>query len=540
MTSMRKLAALAAVLALLLAACGGDDGTAGDDTGDATSAEGADSSGDGAGDDAEPGDQAAPVERGGTLSLGTLNFPSSFAVAESEYGNMSPYYQAVYDGLLRVETDGKTFVPWLATDWSYNDDNTVLTMTLRDDVTFSDGTPFDAEAAAANLKRFPEGGSPDASNLANVADAVAVDATTLEITLSAPDPAFLSYLARNAGLIQSPASFEAADEATNPVGSGPYLLDADRTVTESVYTFVANPDYWAPETVLYDEVVLKPIADPTAMVNALKAGELNGANLLSADTFAEVEASGFTLNELLLDWAGLTLVDKDGAMGTPLADVRVRQALNMAFDREAIVQAYTADTGIVTTQVFQSESAGYDPALDDAYPYDPERARELLAEAGYPDGFELEMPSAAALGENLFAIIADSLAEIGITVSYTEVAVSEYFDEILAPNYPAYFMILERSANDWQFIQFLLGRDAVWNPSHYGDDTTDGLIDDIQVAPEGERDALVAELGAHVHEEAWWSPWYINTTTFATDSTVSVTMQTGNAFPFLWNFVPAG
>jgi peptide/nickel transport system substrate-binding protein len=91
-----------------------------------------------------------------TLTLGTLMAPKSFAASDSDFANVSPFYQAVYDTLLRMEPDG-TLVPMLATEWTYNEDKTVLTLKLRDDVKFTDGTPFNAEAAKQNLERFKTG-----------------------------------------------------------------------------------------------------------------------------------------------------------------------------------------------------------------------------------------------------------------------------------------------------------------------------------------------------------------------------------------------
>ena len=138
--------------------------------------------------------------------------------------NESPYGQAVYDTLLRPTPDG-TVGPSLATEWKYNDDKTVLTMTLRSDVNFTDGTEFNADAAAQNLIRFRDGNSPNKSYLAALKDAKAIDATHLEITLNASDPALLVYLTQNAGMQESPKAFTAPDIKTNPVGSGPYILD---------------------------------------------------------------------------------------------------------------------------------------------------------------------------------------------------------------------------------------------------------------------------------------------------------------------------
>jgi peptide/nickel transport system substrate-binding protein len=481
----------------------------------------------------------ASSERADTLTVAVLaTLVNGLSASASEFGNRNLYFQAVYDGLLRAEPDG-TIVPWLATEWSYNDDSTVLTMTLRDDVTFTDGTPFNAEAAAQNLIRFRDGPSPDASNLSLMTDAVAVDDTTLEITLSAPDPALLNYLGRNAGLMQSPATFDSADEASNPVGTGPYILNQGDTVADSVYTYNANPDYWAPEFVKYDNFVIRVIQDPTATLNAIRAGEVNAANIINLDAIPEVEGAGWDLHTQELDWSGLTLVDRDGSMGTPLGEPAVRQAINHAFDREAILEGIAGGHGTVTTQVFRADSPGFDPALDEAYPYDPERAQELLAEAGYADGFTLDLPTTAVLGETTFAIIADQLGAVGIDVNFVDES-ADYFSPILAPNYPAYFMILEQAPNDWQFVNFLLSENAVWNPSHYSDETSQELIATIQTTEGEEQATAVAELGRYVHDQAWFAPWYRVEANYATDSNVDVVIQTGNAVPYLFNFSPQG
>src|SRR3954463_10960799 len=185
------------------------------------------------------------------LTLGAIVPPTSFAAANANWANESPYIQAVYDSLLRESPEAE-IEPSLATDWAYDDTKTVLTMTLRDDVTFTDGTKFDADVAAQNVLRFKAGTSPDASYLANVADATAVDPTTLQITLSQPDPALLNYLAQNAGAQESPAAFGKPDEQTTPVGSGPYLLDTKNTVVGSKYVFTKNPDYWSPDDQHFD------------------------------------------------------------------------------------------------------------------------------------------------------------------------------------------------------------------------------------------------------------------------------------------------
>lgn len=519
--SRRRLVATVAVVGLLASACG-SDGDGGSSTEVASAAVTATSAADDGGAPAEGG------ERADTLTVASLQAPvGGLSAAASQYGNRVLFFQAVYDGLLRAEPDG-TIVPWLATEWSYNDDNTVLTMKLRDDVKFTDGTPFNAEAAAQNLMRFKDGPSADAGNLALLSGASAVDDSTLEITLSAREPALLNYLARNASLMQSPATFDGPDEATNPVGTGPYILNQGETVADSVYTFNANPDYWAPEYVKFDKLVIQAIADATASLNAIRAGEINASNLITNDAIPEVEAAGWDLHPQELDWVGLTLVDRDGALGSPLAKVEVRQAINHAFDREAILQGIESGYGTPTAQVFRAKSPGFDPALDELYPYDPEKAKELLAAAGYPDGFSIDMPTVSALGEPLFAVIGDQLAAVGIDVNFVDES-ADYFAAILAPKYPSYLMFLEQASNDWQFVNFLISENAVWNPSHYTDETSAGLISTIQTTEGDDQANAVAELGAYVTEQAWFAPWYRKQSTYATDATVDVEIQTGNA-----------
>ena len=200
----------------------------------------------------------------------------------AEWGNRSPYYQAVFDTLLLATPEG-TIEPWLATEWSYNEDNTVLTLTLRDDVTFTDGSQLTGDVVVKNLQRFKDGTSPDAGYFAGVASFEAPDDTTVVITLSAPDPAMLNYLTRDPGLVGAEASLDSADVATTPIGSGPYILDTAATVTGTTYAYTKNPDYWNPDVQHYDNLVINVLADPTAALNAIKAGEANGVKLATND-----------------------------------------------------------------------------------------------------------------------------------------------------------------------------------------------------------------------------------------------------------------
>ncbi|MBN9201766.1 MAG: peptide ABC transporter substrate-binding protein [Microbacterium sp. SCN 70-18] len=485
----------------------------------------------GGGDAGDGGDGS-----GGTLTLGAIIEPLTLDPAGSEWGNRSPYYQAMYDTLLLATPEG-TIEPWLATAWEYNDDNTVLTLTLRDDVTFSDGTSLTADVVVENLQRFKDGTSPDASYFALVETFEAVDDSTVAITLSEPNPALLNYLTRDAGLIASSEAIAAGDLATNPVGSGPYIYDASTSVPGTSYRYTANPDYWNPDVQHYDSLVINVLSDATAALNAIKAGEANAVKLLTSNDLAEVEAAGWTINANELDFAGLLLLDRDGVQAEALKDVRVRQALNHAFDREGLLAAMEDGNGTVTGQVFPESSPAYDPALDDYYGYDPEKARELLAEAGYADGFTLSMPSSAFFGSTLYTLIDQQLADIGVTTEYTDPG-SNFIADLLAPKFPASYMTLEQNP-DWQLIQFMVAPEAIFNPFRTESDELNALIEEFQFGDEATQDAAAQEINTYLVENAWFSPWYRVQGNVPSDANTVVEMLPTNTYPAIYDIYPA-
>ena len=281
----RKILAISTIATTLLAAgCGGSSKPAATTAAPTTAA----------GATATSAAAPAAAKRADMLTLGTIAKIVDYSSAAGEYGNRVNSYQAVYDSLLYAKPDG-TVVPNLATEWKYSPDNLTLTLKLRTDVTFHDGTKFDAAAAAANLNRYKTGKAPSASNLTLMDKATAIDPATLEIKMTDSDPAMLAYLARDSALMQSPATFGGAKEKTVPVGTGPYILDEAKTVPDTTYVYKANPKYWAPERIKYENLTIKVIEDPAAALNAIKAGEVNAMNLINNDALKEVTGAGFTL-----------------------------------------------------------------------------------------------------------------------------------------------------------------------------------------------------------------------------------------------------
>ena len=485
----------------------------------------------GGGDDSGTSDSG----RADRLTLTAIIGPTSYDIGQgAEYGNRSPFFQAVFDTMLQKNGEGE-IEPWLATDWEYNEDNTVLTLTLRDDVEFTDGTPLDAEAVVGSLERFRDGTAPQAATLAGK-EFAASDATTVTITQPAPDPSLVNLLSIAPGLIQAPSTFDDPDSATEPIGSGPYVLDTAASVTGTTYVYTANPDYWNPDVVKYDNLTINVIEDPTATLNALKAGEANGAKIVNNDTIPEIEASGWTIEANELDFQGLLLFDRAGTMAPELADVNVRKAINMAFDREALLEALQAGYGTVTEQVFPTTSVGYDEALDSTYEYDPDGAKDLLAEAGYPDGFTLNMMSTPAF-QTTFDLVAQQLADIGITVNFTDPGTGNFITDMLAPKYPATWMALEQNP-DWQLINFMIAPDATFNPFHSQDPQVDEYISTIQNGTQEEADRATKDLNAWIVENAWFAPFFRVQGTYAVDANTDLEFWPSNAYPSIFGFSP--
>jgi peptide/nickel transport system substrate-binding protein len=473
-----------------------------------------------------------------TLTLGVITPATTFEGPDMNWGNESPYNQAVYDSLVQASPSG-VIEPHLATAWSYNAARTVLTMTLRTGVTFTDGTPFNASVAVKNLDAFQKGTSNNASDLVNMASATAVSPTELVIKLKQPDPAFLTYLGEAAGSQESPKAWSSSTASTAPVGSGPYLLDTKATVVGSSYVFTANPNYWDKPEQHYSKIVMNVYTSATTVLDAIEGGQVNAANTFDNTTIPQIQNAGFTVYPLELNWAGLSLFDRNGTMSGPLGNVKVRQAINDAFDRTALLKDMSDGYGSVTTQVFPTNSPGYENSLNSYYSFDPAKAKQLLAEAGYPHGFTLDMPSiTAAFGEATYALVQAELANIGIKVNYTDYQGSTIFTAILAPKYPATYFTLEEDPVPWELAEFLLTKDATFNPFHSTNSTVTGYLTTMQLGTSSQAAAAAKALNQYVVQNAWFAPFFRPQSSFVADSHTSVTVQAGNAVPYLWNIKP--
>lgn len=484
----------------------------------------------------------APAQAAGkTLTLGVISGLNDWQASSSQYANLGPFYQAVYSPLLVQAADGRTLKPGLATAWKYDKTNTVLTLTLRKGVKFTNGEAFNAAAAKKNLDYYAKGAASDAATKTAAVSSISTKGTdTLIIKLKSPSSTFLTYLSSTYSLQQAPSTIGTDEAKATPVGSGPYILDKSKTVAGATYTFNPNPNYWDKANRKFDNLVIKVIANPTAAVNAVKAGDVDAIPITDYSAADSLKAAGLTLGTQYLNWVGITFVDKGGRMGSPMKNLKVRQAINYAIDRDAALKVFANGYGKTTQQVFADYNLGYNKSIESTYTYNVGKAKSLMAEAGYANGFTVEMPLASVSPAAQGAFIADQLAAIGITVKYTTHAtVPDFFAAMWVPKYPLYRMTLERNSSDLVLIDFLLDRNASWNPSGYGDAQSDKLIAAARAASPAKQKAAFQALNNYITQQAWFAPLVAPQVLFAYNAKkINVKIHAGNSMPYLGDMSP--
>lgn len=454
----------------------------------------------------------------------------SFSPQESGDGYNVQIFQAAYDTLVRELPDG-TYEGYLAQSWEYDESETELTLHLAEGVTFDDGTAVDAEAVKANLEATRDGTSAYASSIASIDEVEAVDDVTAVVHLSHPDLGIIRSLSQPAGAIANPSKIGTGDLTTAPDGTGPYVLNTQESVAGSSLVFDKREDYWNDELPLpYDSLTFLSLPDETARLNAVQSGQVD-ATFLSPASLPQAESAGLTVTPYTAPGlASLFIWDRNGEVIPALGDVRVRQALNYAIDKDALLQSAREGLGEVTGQLWRDGWDGYDESLNSTYDYDPERARELLAEAGYPDGFELPL---LEWGTE-FDFVSQYLADIGITVVPVSTTDSADFR---SGSTPAILFQLASSA-PWQVVTSIITPDAAWNPKATRTPELDALLATAENSIGDERTDAISEINRYVTENAWFVPLYYTVSNYASSDQVTVTPQYLNV-PSIYNFAPA-
>ena len=355
---------------------------------------------------------------GGTLVFAGARLAASLDPSQTSDGESFRVLQQVYEPLVDLAPGTvDELVGVLAEEWTGEPDGTEYVFTLREGVSFQDGTPLNAEAVKVNFDRwqnFSEELQAEAYYYGqlmggfgenNIASVEATDETTVTITLNNPDPQFIYGITLPAFGIVSPAVLEEtnADDAatstfgTEPTmgGTGPFILQ-EYTPDDSA-VLVRNEDYWG-EPAYLDQLIIRPQPDPAARLQALQGGSIQGYDLVSPTDYETIEGTeelqlvereSFNALYLATNPTSRELVPEqyEGLEGeSPLADVLVRQAVAQAIDKDALIEAFYGGRGEPADIFLSPASQWYTTEGVDVWQYDPDAARDALAEAGYDEG----------------------------------------------------------------------------------------------------------------------------------------------------------
>ena len=334
-------------------------------------------------------------------------------------------YHNVFEGLVRIDRDGN-IVPQLASEWTVGEDGLDWTFTLRDGVVFHDGTPFDAEHVIAKFERAidPDSGHTNHQYYQAIEEVTAAG-NTVTFHLAEPSATLLYNLARPDSIIY-PAGTE-EEQRSQPVGTGPFRFV--EWVPGSEVRLERFEDYYLDGVPYLDSVTYRIMGDANARFAALLAGDIDMIGVaLSPQQCLQLDGrddyqctEGFNTTEITMALNN----ERD-----PFNDPLVRQAITHAIDKSAIVEGAMFGFGTpIGTHATPAEPYWLEV---EPYPFDPERARELLAEAGYPDGFSatFELPEPYNLERTAGQVIAQQLAEVGIDLDVTVVEWTTWLNRI--------------------------------------------------------------------------------------------------------------
>jgi peptide/nickel transport system substrate-binding protein len=467
---------------------------------------------------------------GEVLTLAQSTAPLTLDPAKTVQ-NDTYFEQLAYEPLIDRHPDGSLH-PGLAMSWSYlGSTNTVFQLKLRPGVKFSDGSALSAQSVVADFKYAVKSAGQFAPYFTGATFA-ATGPLTVQITTPQADPDLPGLLTQDdvvGDMISGAALADPSKLGTHTFGAGPYMLDSAQTVTGSTYTYVPNPHYYDKAAVHWKKVVVKVIADPQSVLNAMKTGEVNFAQG-DPSTLSAAKQAGLTVTMAPLLWIGVTLADRDGTMSKPLGSLQVRQALNYATDRASIATAIFPGNGSPTNQVTVPGGFGYQGSLNSTYPYNVAKAKQLLVQAGYPHGFTLKLVTTDSGGQSLVAqALEQQWKQIGVNVQITDYAnANTFYSAAFAPKFPA-FMTVYGQQPIWIEGPGLFLPKALFNPFHTANASLQSLYDQESKASGAQQASLDQQVEAYLVNQAWFVPILTQGLPFYATSNISGTSVSAQA-----------
>ncbi|WP_088892916.1 ABC transporter substrate-binding protein [Leptolyngbya ohadii] len=479
-----------------------------------------------------PGGSPAAQTDASTLVFGSVGDPVTLESGNVTDGYSVAVQQQIYDRLLDAKPGTTDLVPALATEYSASADGRTWTFKLRDGVKFHDGTPFNAEAVRFNVNRwwdekdpnsFRDGGktyetwvslfggfkgSPDSL----LQEIQVVDPTTIRFVLKEPFAAFPAAIASGYFGIASPDAVKKAGGdygiAGSPaIGTGPYRLKewrtGDRVILEK------NPDYWQAGLPKTDQVVFRTIKEASSRLAELRAGTIDFTENLSPQQIQEIQSDS-NLKELRRPSFNTGYLALNPAY-EPLSKKEVRQAIAMAIDRKQLVEAFWSGLGTVDSHFTPPSMKEFQDASLGNYEYNPDKAKKMLADAGYPNGFDLEVWYAPINGASFpnpkptAEAWAAELSSIGIRVKLNTKDWAAYLaDRLKSPGYQAFMLGWTGDYGDPDnFFYPHFGKGSTTDIGNWKNDRVFSLLQQARSTPnQDDRAKMYAEVDKILFEEA--------------------------------------
>ncbi|HEV2677301.1 MAG TPA: ABC transporter substrate-binding protein [Aliidongia sp.] len=472
------------------------------------------------------------------------------------------FMQNIYEPLVRRSKDLKLEAS-LATEWTQTAPD-VWRFKLRQGVKFQDGTPFTADDVLFSFQRIRQPTSALNSNVATVQDLVKVDDFTVDFHTKGPDPILPEELTNwgimskawceknNASIPADLGKVTQENFATrNAMGTGPYMLK--ERVPDVRTVLVSNPTWWDKPVGNVTEAVFTRIANPSTRVAALLSGEIDFVYTVPPQDVERISSTQGTkiikspeLRTIFLgmDQAHDELAESSVKDKNPFKDERVREAFYRAIDEKAIVDKVMRGQAQPTALMVAPGINGFDESLNERPAYDPAKSKKLLADAGYPNGFELGMDCSNDRYVNDEAIcqaVAAMLAKVGVKVNLLAQTRLKFFGKIGSPNYASSFYMLGWTPSTYDAHNMLASLVGTPKPgAGIGDNNDGGIsnaeidrdIDAIQVeTDQKKRQALISRALGIIKDEYLYIPLHQQVVVWAARSNVDVAQMADNFFP---------
>jgi peptide/nickel transport system substrate-binding protein len=435
---------------------------------------------------------------------------------------------SLYDKLVDIDQNGE-IVPMLAKSYDVSDDGTVYTFELREGIKFHDGTEFNAEAVKVNLDRYQEEDSVRSTEVEPIESVEVVDPMTVRVTLSEPFAPFLAVLTDRAGIIASPKAIEESGGriSKNTVGTGPFEF-VERVSGDHI-TVKKNPDYWREGLPKLDKIIYRGIEDENVQYQNLQSGELDLIDSIPLVEFKGLQESGdYRVSiEPGLGYNGIWI----NVTRPPFDNERLRQAVYRLVDREAVAKAALRNVGgTPANSPFSKQSWAYGES-DEYPPRSVEEAKQLLKEAGEPNGFSFTFKvDPSPLSQQIGQIIQSNLKPAGIKVELEQVEFGTLLEQNDSGNFEAMLLgwsgRIDPDLNIYNFV--VTGGD--FNASGYSNPEVDRLLGEARTTTDRDRRKELYDQALEIlHEEVPYV--YLFHSNLTTDFAMQPTVKGFEPYP---------